>query len=124
MNAVSDGWVRDVVSVDTQNSTTCGHTVRSVTLEQVHIRHTLPFTAAAAPADVAISGTQILLDRSSHGWSVGWAVAWNVTTDYCANGCRDPFTARSRPPPEVSATPFTWAVRGGITTRHIRYTAD
>ena len=45
MNAVSDGWVRDVVSIDTQNSITIGHTVRRVTLENVHIRHTLPFTA-------------------------------------------------------------------------------
>ena len=65
MNAVIDGWVRDIVSVDTQNSTTFGSTVRRVTIDRVSIQHTLPFTAAAAPADFAISGTQILLDRSS-----------------------------------------------------------
>lgn len=74
MNAVSDGWVRDVVSVDTQNSTTFGSTVRRVTLANVHIRHTVPFTAAAAPADFAISGTQILLDRSSVTGQGVWPV--------------------------------------------------
>lgn len=63
MNAVSDGWVRDVVSVDTHNSTTFGHSVRRVTVENVHIHHTMPFTAPARPADFAISGTQILVDR-------------------------------------------------------------
>jgi hypothetical protein len=74
MNAVSDAWVRDVVSVDTQNSTTFGHTVRRVTIDNVHIRHTLPFTSAAAPADLAISGTQILLVRSSVSGQGVWPV--------------------------------------------------
>ena len=60
MNAVIDGWVRDIVSVDTHNSTTFGSTVRRVTVDCVLIQHTLPFTAPAAPADFAISGTQIL----------------------------------------------------------------
>jgi hypothetical protein len=74
MNAAIDGWVRDVVSVDTHNSTTFGSTVRRVTIERVHIQHTLPFTAPAAPADVAISGTQILLDRSSVTGEGVWPV--------------------------------------------------
>ncbi len=74
MNAVSDAWVRDVVSVDTQNSTTFGHTVRRVTVDNVHIRHTMPFTSAAAPADFAISGTQILLVRSSVSGQGVWPV--------------------------------------------------
>jgi hypothetical protein len=74
MNAVSDGWVRDVVSIDTQNSTTFGSTVRRVTVDNVHIRHTMPFTAAAAPADFALSGTQILLDRSSVAGQGVWPV--------------------------------------------------
>ncbi len=34
MNAVMDGWVRDIVSVDTQNSTTFGSTVRRVTIDR------------------------------------------------------------------------------------------
>jgi hypothetical protein len=78
MNAVLDGWVRDVVSVDTHNSTTFGSTVRRVTIDRVHIQHTLPFTAPAAPADFAISGTQILLDRSSVTGQGVWPVVTQV----------------------------------------------
>jgi hypothetical protein len=78
MGAVSDGWVRDVVSVDTHNSTTFGSTVKRVTVENVHIRHTLPFTAPAAPADFAISGTQILIDRSSVTGEGVWPVVTQV----------------------------------------------
>jgi hypothetical protein len=78
MNALSDAWVRDVVSVDTQNSTTFGSTVRRVTVDNVHIQHTVPFTAAAAPADFAISGTQILLDRSSVTGEGVWPVVTQV----------------------------------------------
>jgi hypothetical protein len=78
MNAVLDGWVRDIVSVDTQNSTTFGSTVRRVTIDRVSIQHTVPFTAAAAPADFAISGTQILLDRSSVTGEGVWPVVTQV----------------------------------------------
>jgi hypothetical protein len=78
MNALSDGWIRDVVSVDTHNSTTFGATVRRVTIENVHIQHTLPFTAPASPADFAISGTQILLDRSSVSGQGVWPVVTQV----------------------------------------------
>jgi hypothetical protein len=65
MSALSDGWVRDVTVDDTQNTITLGPTVRRVTLDHVNIRHTMPFTAPAAPADIAISGTQILVYRST-----------------------------------------------------------
>jgi hypothetical protein len=82
MNAVSDGWVRDIVSIDTHNSTTFGHTVRRVTIDNVHIRHTLPFTAPAAPADFAFSGTQLLLDRSS----VAGQGVWPVVTQAGVSG--------------------------------------
>jgi hypothetical protein len=78
MNAVLDGWVRDVVSVDTHNSTTFGTTVRRVTIDRVQIQHTTPFTAPAAPADFAISGTQILLDRSSVTGQGVWPVVTQV----------------------------------------------
>ena len=82
MNAVSDAWVRDVIAVDTQNSTTFAHTVRRVTLDNVHIRHTLAFTSPAAPADFAFSGTQILLDRSS----VTGQGVWPVVTQAGVSG--------------------------------------
>ncbi len=74
MNAVSDAWVRDVVAIDTHNSTTFGSTVRRVTVDNVHIRHTMPFTAPAAPADFAITGTQILVDRSSVSGQGVWPI--------------------------------------------------
>ena len=49
MNAVSDAWVRDVVVVDTQNTITLGPAARRITLEGVHIRHTVPFSGARRP---------------------------------------------------------------------------
>ncbi len=74
MNAVSDGWVRDVAVEDTQNTITLGPTARRITLEEVHIRHTLPFSGAASPADIAISGTQVLVHRSSVSGKRVWPV--------------------------------------------------
>lgn len=82
MNAVSDSWIRDVISIDTHNSTTFGHTVRRVTIDNVHIRHTLAFTSPAAPADFAFSGTQLLLDRSS----VRGQGVWPVVTQAGVSG--------------------------------------
>lgn len=74
MAAVSDAWVRDIVVEDTQNTITIGHSARRVTLENVHVRHGLPFTGAASPADFAISGTQILLHRSTVNGKRVWPV--------------------------------------------------
>jgi hypothetical protein len=74
MTAVSDGWVRDLAVDDTQNTITIGPTVRRVTLENVHIRHKVPFSGAASPADIAISGTQILVHRSSVRGKRVWPV--------------------------------------------------
>jgi hypothetical protein len=74
MNAVIDGWVRDVAVDDTQNTITLGPTVRRVTLENVHIRDSVPFSGAASPADIAISGTQILVHRSSVSGKRVWPI--------------------------------------------------
>jgi hypothetical protein len=74
LNAIGDGWVRDVIAENTQNSVTIAHTARRLTLENVHIRHAVPFTAPASPADFAISGTQILLHRSSVTGKGVWPV--------------------------------------------------
>jgi hypothetical protein len=78
MNALSDGWVRDVAVEDTQNTITLGSTVRRVTVENVHIRHSVPFSGAASPADIAISGTQILVNRSSVSGQRVWPVVTQV----------------------------------------------
>jgi hypothetical protein len=82
VSAVSDGWVRDVVAEDTQNSITIANTVRRMTLEDVHIRHAVPFTGAASPADFAVSGTQILVHRSS----VSGRGIWPVVTQAGVTG--------------------------------------
>jgi hypothetical protein len=82
MNALSDSWVRDIAVDDTQNTITIGHTVRRVTLEDVHIRHSLPFSGAASPADIAISGTQVLVHRSS----VSGKRVWPIVTQQAVTG--------------------------------------
>ena len=74
MNAANDAWVRDVMVEDTQNTITLGPTVRRVTLEEVRIRHQIPFTAPAGPADIAISGTQILVHRCAVSGKGIWPV--------------------------------------------------
>ena len=73
-NAVSDAWLRDVSVIDTQNTITLGPSSRRMTLEEVHITHTVPFTEAASPADIAISGTQILVHRSTVAGKGVWPV--------------------------------------------------
>ena len=78
MNAVSDAWVRDVVVEDTHNTITIGHTARRLTLEGVQIHHSVPFTAPASPADIAISGTQVLVHRSSVTGKGVWPVVTQV----------------------------------------------
>jgi hypothetical protein len=82
MNAVSDAWVRDVAVEDTQNTITIGHSARRVTLEDLHIRHSLPFSGAASPADIAISGTQVLVHRSS----VSGRRIWPIVTQQAVTG--------------------------------------
>ena len=103
MSAVSDGWVRDVAGEDTQNTITLGSTVRRVTLETVRIRHSLPFTGAASPADIAISGTQILVHRSS----VSGKRVWPIVTQ---NGVTGPNVVLNFTSDEAGVAPHQrWA---------------
>ena len=80
MTAVSDAWVSDVIADDTQNTVAIGPTVRRVTLERVHVRHSLPFTAPAGPADFGIAGTQILVDRCRVSGKGVWPVVTQAGT--------------------------------------------
>jgi hypothetical protein len=73
-NAVSDAWLHDVWVQDTQNTITLGPSSRRMTLEDLRIAHTVPFTEAASPADIAISGTQILVHRSTVTGQGVWPV--------------------------------------------------
>ncbi|RPI13732.1 MAG: hypothetical protein EHM65_05035 [Acidobacteriales bacterium] len=74
MSAVSDAWVRDILVDETQNGIGISQSARRVTLERVHIRHNISHTGAAAPADIAVSGTQILLDRCSVTGKGTWPI--------------------------------------------------
>ena len=67
MNAVSDAWIRDVAVEESLNGISIGSTARRVTLERVrfHHREAEPHMGGSSPMDMAISGTQVLIDRSS-----------------------------------------------------------
>ena len=76
INAAMDVWVRDIVVEGTRDGISIGSTARRVTLERVHIHHreTEPHTGGASPADIAISGTQVLLDRCRVRGTQVWPV--------------------------------------------------
>ena len=82
MDAVIDAWARDINVQDTQNSVTLGAAAKQITLDGIAINHTVGHTGSAAPADFAISGTQIFLNKSS---SMG-SGSWPVVTESRANG--------------------------------------
>jgi Mal s 1 allergenic protein-like len=82
MNALRDGWVRDIVVDDTHNTIVIGGSAKRVTLDNVRIRHAVPFTAPASPADIAISGTQVLVHRST----VTGRGVWPVVTQAGVTG--------------------------------------
>ena len=82
INAVLDAWVRDVEIHDTQNSITIGSSAKRVTLDNVRVLHGGSHTGAAAPADFAISGTQILLNRCA----VRGQGVWPVVTQAAVTG--------------------------------------
>jgi hypothetical protein len=82
MNAVMDAWVKDIVVEETQNGIIIGPSAKRVTLDGVRIVHTMPHSGAAAPADFAVSGTQILLNRCS----VDGEGTWPVVTQAAVTG--------------------------------------
>jgi hypothetical protein len=63
MDAVEDGWARDLDIRETQNGIVIGPAAKRLTLTNVRITHSAAHSGAAAPADFALQGTQILLDR-------------------------------------------------------------
>ena len=60
-----DGWVRDVIAHDTDNSTSIGSGTKRITFDKVTVTHSVPFTSTAGPADFSASGTQILFNQCS-----------------------------------------------------------
>ena len=65
VSSVQDGWLRDLHIQDTENSITLSNTNKQITLDSVNVVHTYAQTNSAAPADFALSGTQILVNNSS-----------------------------------------------------------
>ena len=74
IDAVEDAWVRDVEIQETQNAITIGATAKRVTFDNLRIAHSAPHSGAAAPADFAIQGTQILLNRCGVSGDGTWPV--------------------------------------------------
>jgi hypothetical protein len=64
MDAVEDGWARDLEIRETQNGgIVIGPGAKRLTLTNLRITHSSAHSNSAAPPDFALQGTQILLDR-------------------------------------------------------------
>jgi hypothetical protein len=74
MDAVEDGWARDLEIRETQNGIAIGPGAKRLTLTNVRIAHSAAHTGPAAPADFSLQGTQILLDRCSVTGEGTWPV--------------------------------------------------
>ncbi len=79
MDAVIDGWARDIAVQETQNSVTIGAAAKRITLENVRIAHSAAHSGAAAPADFSLSGTQIFVSRCSVSGEGTWPVVTQAT---------------------------------------------
>lgn len=63
MNNVLNGWVRDLNIQDTQNTFQLTNTTKQVTLDSINVVHTYRQPNSGAPADFALSGTQLLANN-------------------------------------------------------------
>jgi hypothetical protein len=75
VDAVEDGWVRDLEIQGMQNGIAIGPGAKRITVENVHITHAAAHSTAAAAADFTLQGTQILIDRCGVTGDSAWAVA-------------------------------------------------
>src|SRR5262249_23563344 len=64
MDAVEDGWARDLDIRETQNGITVGPGAKRLTLANIRVTHSAAHSGVP-PADFALHGTQVLLDRCS-----------------------------------------------------------
>lgn len=81
--AVMDGWVRDVVAQDFADGLSMDNTDKRITIERTTMTHTLRAnTSSGSPADFAVMGTQVLLDRcaSSNSPGVFYVVTQGLST--------------------------------------------
>ena len=93
MDAVEDGWARDLEIEEQENGVALGASAKRITLTNVRIAHTARHPGPAAPVDFALEGTQILLDRcrvtgegtrpvATEAWTSGPLVALNFSADH------------------------------------------
>ena len=82
MDAVEDGWSRDLEIQETQNGIVIGPGAKRLTLTNVRIVHSAAHSGAEASVDFTLEGTQILLDRCI---TMGEG-AWPVVTQSEATG--------------------------------------
>jgi hypothetical protein len=94
IDAVADGWVRDVRFQDFTGGIGVGHTARRITIQDFHIVHTVG-EQSPQPADIAIDGEQVLVQRGSSGGSnihflvtQAEATGPNVFLDFSATGTK------------------------------------
>jgi hypothetical protein len=69
--AVTDAWLEDVAFQDTQNTVTIDGNAKRVTLDAVHVTHTVAHTGDRM-ADFGLSGTQIFVNQSSSDGTGEW----------------------------------------------------
>jgi hypothetical protein len=71
MSAVINGWAQDLVFQDTQNTVTISGNVKQVTLDNIHVNHTVVHTGDRM-TDFGVSGTQVLVNKSSSDGTGEW----------------------------------------------------
>jgi hypothetical protein len=76
LSAVSDAWVRDIVAEEMRDAMTISGSARRITLERMEFLHSEsePHQGGSSPADIAISGTQVLIDRCRFTGKRYWPV--------------------------------------------------
>jgi hypothetical protein len=71
MSALIDSWMQDVAFQDTQNTVGINNTAKRITLDNVHVSHTVIHTGDRM-ADFGVNGTQIFVNQSSSNGNGEW----------------------------------------------------
>ena len=140
MDAVEDGWARDLEIRETQNGVLIGPGAKRLTLTNVRITHSAAHTGFAPPADFALQGTQILLDRCgvtgegtspvvAEGEAAGPLVILNFAADHggvaarqgwatglLVDGGKFPGGAKHRPGVAFADRAIGWAVAWNVSS--------
>ena len=103
MDAVEDGWARDLDIQETLNGVAIGPGAKRLTITNIRITHSA-YAGSPAPADFTLHGTQILLDRcrvigesaspvATQPEATGPLVILNFTADHGGVTSDSPWTA-------------------------------